>query len=296
MWYNTPIMAGTESPNFGTHNPDTRDESLLASLENHVVRNVSELTQRVLPEYSRIDRSRYDSYDLSQDNYYKTGKILTLRTEQGATPSDPYMEFVFRLREGAVAFNINYYNSSEPSHPYSIRNAGNAVFGPKDRMWKMDEVDFALQKAQIHMRGVDLNDPDFRNHPAGWFEGRPITFGERLDAKEQYSSARKASEKQAIQPFYDAAMVEVWDYVEHTPEVATNIAVVSVAQHPTYTFEGKEYTTEEIADQIQQGSELGKQVMLKELYHIEAYERLLYDHRKLEKLKRPPKPKKTRRG
>lgn len=269
----------------------SEDDKLAAAVYEQVL--------KAFPEYEEADLSVYDSRRLEDQSAWDShGKNLiffakpqTGTVEYVATRPAPKIEVIFRP-EG---FAINYSNSSEPAQPYSIRNPSNSVFGPKERSWTTASLDFALEKAKIHMQGVDLQDPAFRNQPAGWFEGASLTFGDRLDAAEKYKATKKDSEKLQQQSLHDAAMVEVWDYVEHTPEVARNIATLSAGKHQTYMLAGKEYPVAEIVEEIQEGTELGQDAMLQELYKIEAYEQLLYDHGKLSKLRKPPKPKNKKR-
>lgn len=232
-----------------------------------------------LPEYADMDRSKYDSYDPTQDTSDQ-GQLLYFYTEKGRERTDPRLIFIFRPK----GFVLNYYNSLEPASPYTIRNVNNSLYGQEQRLWANDEAELAVEKAQIHMQGIDPNRSSFRDQLAEYFPGedRFVTMGERMDAYQEYVSQAPSFKHQVQRQIVASISSTIWNTWKENPQKVQELVVERIKQNPSYkTFHGIEYPSNHVIDQIHAGTEMGHTVVMRELMMIESYERLLKDRRLL---------------
>lgn len=249
------------------HQEHLEDEALIHTFDAKV--------KRVFPAYSDMNRAEFDSYEPAKDKTGR-GRLLWFYTEQGHKEKDPKMVFIFK-QDGFV---VNYYNATEPINPYTLRNKDDSMFGPWEKRWQMDQVDLALEKAKIHMEGVQHTSEVFRSQLAEWSDEKQrfLTIGERLDERERYVTELKSFKKQQ-QRKWQVSRKTIWDLLKTHPDKADALALKRISAMPIYlTFDGTQLSSEEIAQNIKEGTDLGQQIVLRELNKIEAYERLLKDH------------------
>lgn len=241
------------------------------------IRHIDEIeaqTKRTFPFLTRTDRSEYDTYDPNKDENNR-GRLLIFTGEQSDNSDGPKVMYIFK----PSGFVINYYNSPEPEKPYTIRNVGNSLYGPKERRWREDEVDLALEKAKIHMDGIDHTSEEFLNQPVGWsdVEQRFLTMGEIMASWERYKNEPK-SFKEKNRRMQTTLHKSVFQLLEEAPEKAKELAIARISKDPTYTdFDGQTSPTKAIVEHITQDDAAGKKAVLREMNRIEAQQTLLRD-------------------
>lgn len=239
------------------------NEARLHVIEQHV--------RRVLPEYSQIDRAEYDAYAQEEDTNDR-GQILYFYPSDERGRDVPQMLFIFR----PTGFVLNYYNTPEPSHPSRIRNKGNSIYGRRQNKWQLEETEYALERARIHMEGIDYEDDEFRSQLAGWSaDDAFVTMGERLDALHPGNTKK-------IKKPWGKTKYTIWDVYDADPAKATELAVRNIEHGSEYVgLDGVSRPVEEVVREIREGTVTGQKAVLREMYKIESYERLLKDRRLL---------------
>lgn len=260
----------SEVPNQAEVKPSTPDS------ESREGRNITEIEAKVrmtFPFLSNTDRSEYDSYDPAMDTL-SVGQLLRFSGER-SDPKNPTATFIFRPN----GFVINYSNAPESETPNIIRNTGNSIYGPMERRWREDEVDLALEKAKIHMDGIDHTSEEFLNQPVGWsdVEQRFLTMGEIMASWERYKNEPK-SFKEKTRRMQTTLHKSVFQLLEEAPEKAKELAIARISKDPTYTdFDGQTSPTKAIVEHITQDDAIGKKAVLREMNRIEVQQTLLRD-------------------
>lgn len=245
-----------------------RREEIVFSVQNRI--------RTGLPQFTSIDRGEFDAYDRSKDTRDR-GQVLTFFMDQERAAGSPSLMFIFR----GPNFTLNYYNSPEPTTSYSHRHENNSLYGRRQKSWTIEELDYALERAQIHMQGIEIESGEFQNQLVGWHEKeqRFMTMQERLNLRDEYVKAEEPFKKRMRREWQLSILDTVWNIYDKTPERAKELAIARIMTNPTYTtFQGAQLPSEEVIKQIKENAASGEQAVLREMYKIESYERLLKDH------------------
>lgn len=260
-------------PPIGEAEPREDDEQAL-------VKHIAGQVERAFPQqYPVINREWFDNYDPGADTTDR-GKILMFLDKDIPTPEDfdkaQSLLFIYRPQ----GFVINYYNSPEPQDvsPQAkiVRNKNNSLYGPLQHRWTNEELDYALQKAHIHMTGIDIHDPHILQQAAGWHDGKPITLGQRMQLYEDYKMAGK-KKPQHLKNILTSTK-SVFAFTSQNPEAAQALALSRITQDPYILPSGQMYSQESAIAHIQQQTSLGQEIVSGELYRVEAVESLLKNH------------------
>jgi hypothetical protein len=235
------------------------------------VHSVEQRVKKMLPEYSQIDRSEYDAY-VRENDVNDRGQILFFYPSAERRKDAPQILFIFR----PTGFVLNYYNTPEPSdpNPNRIRNRGNSLYGRRQNKWQLEETEYALERARIHMEGIDYMTDEFRSQLAGWNADKDVfvTMGERLDALNPQNKKGKRKSP------WEKTAYTIWDVYEKEPNKATELAIRNIERGGEYVgLDGSARPIEEVVREIREGTVSGQKAVLREMYKIESYERLLKD-------------------
>lgn len=239
-------------------------EDLASQVERKVV--------TVFPDYSIVDREEFDATQLTESNMAR-GKILKFYTEVGQTEQDPRIWFIYRT----TGLHLNYYDA-KPTNPKPVRNVSDSLYGKLEDNWDPEKFQLALDKAKIHMYGVDPADPAFRSLPVTWDNDRFVTMGEKLDESDFLINGKKSAERDRRRKQFKA-MKNVWSLSEENPEKAKELAILRISAKDTYEdLDGAFHSSAEIVEAIESGI-WGMSYVIREMNIIESEESLLGDIR-----------------